>query len=105
MSAAADILIQGRDPVLQLAGPGAAWVNELPVYARRIEANTVGSITTFFKGWAPYGSAEGSAVWMVQRIVLDQTTELDLTDGIAGGVPGEASFAFTWTGRAGHTYS
>lgn len=84
-------------------GPVGAWVNELPQYARRIESRTVGNITTIYKGWALYGAAEADSVWMIQRIVIDESVDLDLTDGLAGGEAGE--FGFSWTGRAGHSYS
>jgi len=98
-----DLLIAGKDAAHQLAGQGSAWVQDMGVYARRIEIRTVGAITTIYKGWAPYGSAEAAAVWMIARLILDATTELDVTDGIAGGVSN--TFSFTWTGRAGHAYS
>lgn len=100
---ATEILFRGKGRNNQMVGDTSAWVGEMPQYARRIEARAVGSVTTFYKAWAPFGSAEGDAVWMVQRLVLDETVNLDVTDGIAGGVAGE--FGFTWTGRAGHTYS
>jgi len=99
---ATEILLRGKDMNNQMVGETSAWVGEMPQYARRIEIRTVGDVTTIYKAWAPYGSAEGSAVWMVQRIVLDSSTELDVDDGLAGGVAG--AFGFTWTGRAGHSY-
>lgn len=101
---ATEILLRGKDLNNQMVGEASAWVGEMPQYARRIESVTVGQTTTFYKAWAPYGSAEGDSVWMVQRIVLTQSgQDLDLIDGLAGGEAGV--FAFTWTGRAGHTYS
>jgi hypothetical protein len=98
-----EILLRGKDINDQLVGEASAWINEMPQYARRIEIRTVGDITTIYKAWALYGSGEGDAVWMIQQIILDATTELDVTDGLAGGKA--AVFTFTWTGRAGHTYS
>jgi hypothetical protein len=100
---ATEILIRGKDLNNQMVGEASAWVGEMPQYARRIEGRTVGDVTTFYKAWAPYGSAEGAAVWMVQRVVLDTNTELDVDDGLAGGKAGE--FTFTWAGRAAHSYS
>jgi hypothetical protein len=76
---------------------------EMPQYARRIEKRTVGSITTIYKAWAPLGSAEAADVWMVQKIVIDETVELDVTDGIAGGEAGD--FAYNWIDRGAHVYS
>lgn len=99
----AKTLIAGRDRVRQLAGEASAWVGEMPQYARRVEIRTVGAITTIYKGWADYGSAENATVWMISRIVLDSTTELDVDEGIAGGSVN--LFTFTWDGRAGHSYS
>ncbi len=99
----AETLIAGRDRVRQLAGEASAWVGEMPQYARRVEIRTVGAITTIYKGWADYGSSEGVAVWMISRIILDSTTELDVDEGIAGGSVN--LFTFTWDGRAGHSYS
>jgi hypothetical protein len=40
---------------------------------------------------------------MIRKLVIDKTTDLDITDEIAGGEAGQ--FTFTWTGRAGHAYS
>lgn len=100
---ATGVLIRGKDRNNWVTGESSAWVGEMPQYARRIEGRTVGSITTYYKAWAPLGSAEGDSVWMVQQIILDKTVELDVSDGLAGGIPGD--FRFSWTGRAGHTYS
>jgi hypothetical protein len=99
-----EILIRGKDLNNQFVGKASAWVGEMPQYARRIEGRTVANDTTYYKAWAPYGSAEGDPVWMVQRVVLTKTgKDLDVTDGLAGGEAGK--FNFSWTGRAGHTYS
>jgi len=100
---ATEILIRGKNLNNQMVGETSAWVSEMPQYARRIEKRTVGTTSTIYKAWAPYGSAEASSVWMVQQIVLDMSTELDCTDGLAGGEAGQ--FNYSWTGRAGHTYS
>ena len=100
---ATQVLIRGKARNNQVVGETSAWVGEMPQYARRIEGRTVGLVTMFYKAWAPVGSAEGDSVWMVQRVVLDQSTELDVSDGLAGGIPGD--FRYSWTGRAGHTYS
>lgn len=99
----AKILLSGRDEAVQLAGEASAWVGEMPQYARRVEIRTVGAVTTIYKGWADYGSAESVAAWMISKITLDTTTELDVVDGIAGGSVN--LFTFTWDGRAGHSYS
>lgn len=93
--------IQGLDQAS--VGPVSSWVGEMPQYARRVESRTVGQVTTIYKGWAPYGSAEGDSVWMIQRTVIDETVELDVSDGLAGGEAGD--FAYSWTQRASHTYS
>ena len=100
---ATEILQRGKDLNNQMVGETSAWVGEMPQYAKRVEIRTVAGVSTIYKAWAPYGSAEASSVWMVQRIVLDGTTELDVTDGLAGGEAGQ--FAYSWTGRAGHSYS
>lgn len=99
----AETLIAGRDRVRQLAGEASAWVGEMPQYARRIELLTVGSITTIYKGWADYGSSNSDQAWMIVQLILDQSVELDMTEGIAGGKVN--LFTFTWDGRAGHSYS
>jgi len=89
--------------VAQLAGDGSAWVNELPQYKKLTDLKTVGSITTIYNGWAAYGSAETSEVWMIQRIILDETTGLDASDLMAGGQVGD--FSYRWDQRASHSYS
>jgi len=99
----AKILIDGRDESVQLAGEASAWVGEMPQYAKRVEIRTVGSITTIYKAWADYGSTEAAQSWMIVKITLDTTTELDVVEGIAGGSVN--LFIFTWTGRAAHSYS
>lgn len=100
---ATEILVRGKDLNNQMVGSTSAWVAEMPQYARRIETRTVLAVTTIYKAWAPLGSAEDAEVWMVQQIVLDEASGLDLTDGIAGGDAGQ--FAFTWDDRASHSYS
>lgn len=99
----AELLLEGRDGARQVAGRGSAWTQEMGVYAKRVEIRTSGAITTIYKGWAEYGSSEGSTSWMIAEVILDTTTELDVTEGIAGGVSNK--FDFTWSGRAGHTYT
>ena len=90
-----------------MVGPAAAWVEMMPQYTKRIEGRTVGNVTTFYKGWALPGTAESAATWLIERILLDVTTELDVTNELAGGNPadGDDPFRFTWDGRAGHAYS
>ena len=99
----AKVLISGRDEFRQLAGEASAWVGEMPQYAKRTELRTVGAVTTIYKGWADYGSAESTAAWMIVKIVLDETTGLDAEEGVAGGAVN--LFTFTWTDRDTHTYS
>lgn len=98
-----DILIEGRYGANQLAGDGSAWISDIPCYQRLIERTTVGAVQTIYVGWAEYGTAQAAAAWMIRKLVIDKTTDLDITDEIAGGVAGQ--FTFTWTGRAGHAYS
>lgn len=99
----AKVLISGRDEFMQLAGKGSAWIGEMPQYAKRTELRTAGTVTTIYKGWADYGSAESASVWMIVKITLDEVSGLDVVEGIAGG---EVNlFTFTWDGRVGHTYT
>lgn len=103
MGDSASILIAGNTPGKQLVGEASAWVQEMPQYAKRIEGLTVGDVTTYYKAWAPYGTAEGDPDWMIVRLVLDVGTELEVTEGIAGGAVN--LFNYSWAGRAGHAYS
>lgn len=99
----AKTLISGREDFVQLAGHGSAWVGEMPQYAKRTEIRTVGTVTTIYKGWAEYDSAESDPAWMIVKITLDELFGLDVVEGIAGG---EVNlFSFTWAGRVGHTYT
>lgn len=98
-----DVLIDGRYGSKQLAGNGSAWINDMPCYQRIIERSTVGAVQTIYVGWSEFGTAEGAAAWMIRKLVIDKTTDLDITDEIAGGEAGQ--FTFTWTGRVGHAYS
>jgi hypothetical protein len=100
---ATEILLRGKNLNNQMVGETSAWIAEMPQYVRRIERTTVGAVQTLYIAWAPYGTAAGAAGWMVQKLVIDKTTDLDITAEIAGGEAGQ--FAFTWTGRAGHAYS
>lgn len=101
---ATGVLIRGKDRNNWVTGESSAWVGEMPQYARRIEKRVSGTVSTFYKAWAPLGSAEGDPVWMVQQIILTKSgTDLDVSDGLAGGIPGD--FRYSWTGRAGHTYT
>lgn len=102
--AAVDFLLRGKDLNDQMVGPASAWVSEMPQYARRLEKTVSGTVTTIYRAWALYGTAEGANAWMVQRIQITKSgTTVDLTDGLAGGDAHQ--FAFSWTGRAGHTYT
>lgn len=94
---------QAQNGFRQNAGKGSAWVQEMGVYAKRVEIRTSGAITTIYKGWAEYGTAEAAGAWMIVKVTLDATVELDVIEGIAGGVINV--FTFTWDGRAGHSYS
>ncbi len=98
-----NLFIQGRGPNRQNAGHGSAWVQDMGVYAKRVEIRTVGAITTIYKAWAEYGTANSATSWMVAKVTLDATTELDVIEGIAGGVANV--FNFTWDDRASHSYS
>lgn len=99
----AKVLISGREEFQQLAGKGAAWVGEMPQYAKRVEIRTVGAVTTIYKGWADYGTAESAEDWMIVKLTLDDTSGLDVVEGIAGGAVN--LFSYAWTARAGHTYT
>jgi hypothetical protein len=103
MATPSEILIRGFDLNNQLVGPGGAWVSEMPQYARRIELRTVGSVTTIYKAWALYGTAESANAWLVVRLILDETSGLDVDEGVAGG--SADTFAFSWDARASHSYS
>ena len=96
-----NLLLGGRDPAHQNAGDGSAWVQQMGVYARRLDLTVSGSITTIFKGWADYGTAEGSPAWRIQKIVLDESSGLTLTDGQAG----TGAFDQIYTNRAALSYS
>ncbi len=82
--AESDLLLQGREQAHQKAGDGSAWIQQMGVYARRVNLDVVGAVTTIYKGWADYGSATSATVWRVQKIVIDETTGLILTDTQAG---------------------
>ena len=100
-------LLRGSDTFDQFTGPFSAWISCMPQYQTRIEARVVGAVTTVYKGWALSGTAEAADEWMIQQIVLDESTYIDVTTGIAGGLPikDDDPFRFSWTGRAGHAYS
>ena len=101
------ILVKGKDSFDQMVGPASAWIEAMPQYTKRIELRVVGVITTIYKGWALPGTLEATGQWLIEKIVLDETVGLDMTDELAGGNPaeGEDPFKFTWTGRAAHSYS
>ena len=84
-------------------GPMSQWVDTMPQYARRLELREVGAVTTIYKAWAAYGTAESSDGWLIVRLILDETNGLDLDEGIAGGAAGD--FSYSWTNRASHSYS
>ena len=96
-----DLLLHVRDPAHQLAGDGSAWVQDMGVYARRLDLKEVGVVTTIYRGWADYGSDETNPLWRIQKIVLDETSGLTLTDGMAG----DGDFNEIWTDREGLSYS
>lgn len=95
------ILQRGQDLDNQYAGKGSGWVQDMGVYARRIELIEVGVVTTIYKAWAEYGSAESAAVWRMQRLVLDETVGFTLEDGQAG----EGEFNQIWDDRVSLSYS
>lgn len=102
-----EILIRGKEGFNQLTGRHAAWVNLMAgSYQRRVEGRTVGSVTTYYFGWALPGVAEAATEWMVVRLILDVTTELDVSEQVAAAPfeTDEDPFQVSWTGRAGHTY-
>ena len=101
------ILVRGKDSYDQMVGPASAWVDLMPQYKKLTELRIVGAITTIYKGWALYGTAEATAEWMIEEIIIDETIGLDGSNKLAGGNPaqGDDPFKFTWDGRAGHTYS
>jgi len=101
------ILLRGKDSFDHMVGPASAWVEAMPQYTKRVELRIVTVITTIYKGWALPGTAEATAEWMIEEIVLDETTGLDVSNKLAGGNPadGQDPFKFTWNGRAGHSYS
>ncbi len=97
---ATDLLLQGRN-VKQLAGEGSAWIQSMGVYKKLIELRTVGNVITIYKGWADYGTALDVASWRVVKLVIDQTTELDISETIAG----TGDFDQVWDNRASLTYT
>ena len=96
-----DTLIAGRDPAHQKAGDGSAWVQDMGVYARRVDLTVAGSITTIYKGWATYGTLETTLAWRIQKLVLDESSGLILTDGQAG----DGSFDQDYSDRVNLSYS
>lgn len=97
------VLFQGKGRVHQNAGSGSAWVQQMGVYARRVELTASGAITTIYKGWAEYGMEESADDWLIVKLVLDETFGLAVTEGVAGGQSNK--FNFSWTNRTGHSYS
>lgn len=79
-----DTLITGRFKSHQKAGDGSGWVQDMGVYARRVDLTVVGQVTTIYKGWAAYGTVNSDPLWRIQRIIIDETVGLVLTDGQAG---------------------
>jgi hypothetical protein len=71
------------------------------VYARRVEMRKIGDVTTVYKAWADYGSAEGDEVWRIHRIIFDESVDFDLEETAALG----DTFDSAWTDRASLTYS
>ncbi len=98
-----NLLLQGREAAHQNAGDGSAWVQQMGVYAKRVDLTASGAITTIYKGWAGYGTAESAESWLIAKLVLDESSGLTVTEGVAGGVANK--FTFSWTNRTGHTYS
>ena len=96
-----EILLRGKDLHNQNTGKGSGWVQDMGVYARRIELLEVGAVTTIYKGWAEYGSAENAAVWRMQKLTLDETAGFTLEDGQAG----EGKFNQIWDDRGSLSYS
>lgn len=97
------VLFQGKGRVHQNAGSGSAWVQQMGVYARRVELTVSGAITTIYKGWAEYGTEESADDWLIVKLVLDEASGLTVTNGVAGGQSNK--FNFSWTNRTGHSYS
>ena len=96
-----DILMRGRGGADQYVGGGSAWVQQMPVYAARVDSQTAGDITTIYKGWAEWGTADGAAGWRITKTVLDETGgNLALTEGIAN----NGDFISRWTDRDTLTY-
>lgn len=79
----------------------AAWENKLPedieVQAKRVDF--VGE-DVIYKAEAAVGTADGSPLWRIRKIVLG--VDGDVTETWAGG---NASYDKTWNSRAGYTYS
>ena len=79
----------------------AAWENKLPedieVQAKRVDF--VGE-DVIYKAEAAVGTADGSPLWRIRKIVLG--VDGDVTETWAGG---NASYNKTWNSRAGYTYS
>jgi len=59
-----------------------------------------------YKGFAKPGSAEGSLVWQIAKLAYDGSNNI-LSIKWPQDANGAASsdYAFSWTGRAGYTYS
>ena len=96
-----EILIRGKGTDDQYAGKGSAWIQDMGVYARRVEIIEAAPITTIYKAWAEWGSADNAAVWRIQRIYIDESANFIMTDGQAG----TGSFTDVWDDRASLSYS
>ena len=64
-----------------------------------------GGASLVYIGFAKPGTAEGTAAWKIFKIAYSGTTPISITwpIGADGGVSND--YAFSWTGRAGYTYS
>lgn len=103
-----EILIRGKGGFNQLTGRFASWGSLMPgSYQKRIEGRTVGAVTTYYFGFALPGVATSANEWMVTRLILDTTTELDVTEEVANAPfdDDDDPFQVSWDGRAGHTYA
>lgn len=77
---------------------GSYWENTAMVEDKTILYDYVSASVTYF-GYAAPGSAEGSSVWKIKKMV---TTGSDFTVAYANGA---ATYVNSWTNRASYTYS
>lgn len=91
------VVIAGRVQELPLTDTLAAVGDDDMAYSKRVDF--VGE-TVIYRGEAPVGSAENSAVWRIRKILI--AVDGDVTETWADGV---SSFTKTWDLRTTYNYS